>query len=328
MLTISILGSGSFGCAIASVYNKFNFNITLWSHSAEEAQEIKINRENKRCLPGINIDSKINITSNISDVFDSDIIFIVVPSFAVRVTLNLIKNKIKPEAILVCLSKGFEESTLELLSDIIKEILPQNKFVILSGPSHAEEIAKEMTTTLVAASENIDTAIYIQKIFSTSFIRIYTNTDIVGVQIGAALKNIIALAIGICDGMNLGDNAKAALMTRGLSEISRLGVAAGANQKTFSGLSGLGDLIVTCTSLHSRNRRAGILIGRGQNTDSAISKIGMTVEGYSATKCAYNLSQKYNIELPIINEIYNILYKNKDPKKAFENLFSRPYKFE
>lgn len=328
MLTISVLGSGSFGCAIASVYNKLDFNVTMWSYSDEEAREIKVNHENKKCLPGISIDSKINITSDIQDVFDSDIIFIAVPSFAVRSTLSLLKDKIRPEVILVCLSKGFEESTLKLFSDVIKEILPINKFVILSGPSHAEEIAKEMTTTLVAASENINIAAYIQKIFSTSFIRIYTNIDIIGVQIGAALKNIIALVIGICDGMKLGDNAKAALMTRGLSEISRLGRAAGARPETFSGLSGLGDLIVTCTSLHSRNKRAGILIGQGLDAKSAIAKIGMTVEGYNCAKCAYDLGLKYNLELPIINEVYNILYKNKDSQKAFEDLFSRPYKFE
>ena len=331
MLKISILGSGSFGCAIAFVYNKynkFNFDITIWSHSDQEAQEIKINHENKKCLPGVIIDSKINITSDIKNIFDSDIIFIAVPSFAVRSTISLIKNKIKQEAILVCLSKGFETSELKLFSDVIKEILPKNRFVILSGPSHAEEIAKEMTTTLVAASENIEIATYIQDMFSTPFIRIYTNTDIIGVQIGANLKNIIALAIGICDGMKLGDNAKAALMTRGLSEISRLGVAMGANKETFAGLSGLGDLIVTCTSLHSRNKRAGILIGQGVSAKDAISKIGMTVEGYSATQCAYNLSKKYNLELPIINEVYNILYNNKDAKIAFKDLFSRPYKFE
>lgn len=328
MLKISILGSGSFGCAIASVYNKLGFDITVWSYSQKEAQDIRINHENKKCLPGIIIDSKVNITSEISDVFDSDIIFIAVPSFAVKTTISLLKNKISSKVIFVCLSKGFEETTLRLLSEVIKETLPTNEFVILSGPSHAEEIAKEMTTTLVAASEDIDIATYIQKIFSNCFIRIYTNIDVVGVQMGGALKNIIALAIGICDGIKLGDNAKAALMTRGLGEISRLGVAAGARLETFSGLSGIGDLIVTCTSLHSRNRRAGILIGQGVSVEKAISKVGMIVEGYTCSKVAYSLSQKYNLDLPIINEVYNILYRAKNPNESLKDIISRPYRCE
>lgn len=328
MLNVSILGAGGFGCALASVYNKAGYNIILWSYKQEEADDIKTNHENKHFLPGITIPLSVNITSDINDVFDSDIIFIVVPSFAVKSTLTLLKDNISSSTIIGCLSKGLDQSSYKLFSEISDEILPNNPFVVLSGPSHAEEIAKDITTTLVAASKNLKTAEYIQKTFSTRTIRIYINDDIVGVQISGALKNIIALAIGICDGMNLGDNTKAALMTRGLSEISRLGIALGAKKDTFSGLSGIGDLIVTCTSLHSRNRRAGILIGQGLSATEAIKKVNMTVEGYTCTKIAYNLSQKYNIDVPIINEAYNILYKNKNPQLALKDLLNRPYKSE
>lgn len=328
MQKIAILGSGSFGCAIAYAYSNAGYDISLWSYDPKEIADIKTNHENIRCLPGIKIPASIHISSDITEIFDSNVIFIAVPSHAVRTTISLLKSHIKSSTIIVCLSKGLEESSLKLLSQVIQETLPNNQYAILSGPSHAEEIAKNITTALVISSKNIDIAKYIQKNFCTPTIRIYINNDIIGVQIGAALKNIIALAIGICDGMELGDNTKAALMTRGLSEISKLGLAMGAKKDTFSGLSGIGDLIVTCTSLHSRNRRAGFFIGQGIEVKEAIKKVGMIVEGYTCTKCAYNLGLKYHVELPIINEIYDILYNNKDLHIALKNLFTRPYKDE
>lgn len=328
MLKMSILGAGGFGCAIASIYAKCGFNITLWSYKHQEAQSIQNNKENKLLLPGICISHNINITSKINDVFDSNIILIVVPSFAVKSTLELLKNNIPKSTLIICLSKGLEYSSSKLFSDIIEETLPNNDYAILSGPSHAEEIAKNVITAMVVASKKPDISEYIQENFCTSTIRLYINNDIIGVQIGAALKNIIALAIGICDGMKLGDNTKALLMTKGLYEISLLGVALGGNKETFFGLSGVGDLIVTCTSLHSRNKRAGILIGQGLDVQEAIKKVGMTVEGYICSKCAYDINLKYKIDLPIINGIYEILYKNKNVKTTINHMLTNSPKYE
>lgn len=328
MLKMSVLGAGGFGCAIASIYEKVGYDITLWSYCTEEAQKIKDNHENTHYLPGVHIPETINITSDIQDVFDSDIICIVVPSFAVKSTLSLIHNKISKSAILICLSKGLDEASMKTFSQIMYEMFPENQQAILSGPSHAEEIAKNITTVLVVSSNDLKVAKYIQNTLSTQNIRIYVNEDIIGVQIGAALKNIIALGIGICDGMKLGDNTKAALMTRGLNEISKIGVALGAKKETFYGLSGVGDLIVTCTSSHSRNHRAGILIGQGMNVKDAIEKVAMTVEGYTCAKIAHELCLAHNLELPIIEQMYQVLYKNKSPHQALKELLSRPYKFE
>lgn len=328
MLKMSVLGSGGFGCAIASIYEKVGYDITLWSYSAEEAQKIKNSHENVHYLPGVFIPETIHITSNIQDIFDSDIICIVVPSFAVKATMNLIQNKISKSSILICLSKGLDETSMKTFSQIMYEMFPDNQQAILSGPSHAEEIANNITTALVVSSNDIKVAKYIQNTLSTQNVRIYINEDIIGVQIGAALKNIIALGIGICDGMKLGDNTKSALMTRGLNEIAKIGVALGAKKETFYGLSGVGDLIVTCTSLHSRNHRAGILIGQGMNVKDAIEKVAMTVEGYTCAKIAHRLCLTHNLELPIIEQMYQILYNNKNPYQALKELLSRPYKFE
>lgn len=328
MLKISVLGAGGFGCAMACVYRNLGYSVTLWAYTRDQAKEIQQNQENKHYLPGIKISPEIFITSNISDVLDSDVVLVVVPSFAVKSTISLLKNKISKNSVIVCLSKGIEEQTLKLFSQIIEETLPNSRYAILSGPSHAEEIAKDITTALIVSSPDNSVSKYIQSVLSAPHIRIYVNNDLIGVQVGGALKNIIALATGICDGMNLGDNTKAALMTRGLKEISELGITMGAQKETFSGLSGIGDLIVTCTSLHSRNKKAGTLIGKGLAVKEAIAQVGMTVEGYVCSKCAYNLCKKHNIDLPIINEVYYILYDNKNPKQALKDLLQRPYKYE
>ena len=214
------------------------------------------------------------------------------------------------------------------ISEIVKEILPNNNYCVLSGPSHAEEVALEIPTTVVAAASNKDVAEYIQDLFITSNFRVYVNPDIIGVELGGALKNIIALGAGISDGLNYGDNTKAALMTRGISEMGRLGVELGANPNTFYGLSGIGDLIVTCTSMHSRNRRAGILLGQGKSLDEAIAEIGMVVEGVKTTKSAYKLSEKIGIEMPITDEIYNVLYNNENVKESVNKLMLRDKKHE
>ncbi len=328
MLKISILGAGSFGCAMACVCHSLGHSVTVWSYSADEAHEIQKNQENRKYLPGIEISPQIHITSDIREVFDSHLILIVVPSFAVVSTVKLLQENVSKHCVIVCLSKGLDHTSLSFFSDVIKQFLPQNEYAILCGPSHAEEIARDVTTALIVSSESVSTSKYIQDVLSTQYIRIYVNNDLVGVQIGAALKNIVALAVGICDGMALGDNTKAALMTRGLKEICELGVKMGANKETFCGLSGIGDLIVTCTSLHSRNRRAGILIGGGMKAQEAIKQVGMTVEGYVCAECAHKLCERYSIRLPIMNEVYDILYKDKSPEKALKNLLSRPFKFE
>lgn len=328
MLKISILGSGSLGCAMATIYEKQGYDITLWSHSKQEADDIKTYSENKHYLPNIKIPKTIHVTSEINNVFDSDIILIIVPSFAVKTTINLIKGNIAPHTIIVCLSKGLEETNLDLFSNIIEKTFVSNQSAVLLGPSHAEEIAKNVVTAMVVSSKNTDTAEYLQKILTTPTIRVYINNDIIGVQIGAALKNIIALATGICNGMKLGDNTKAALMTRGLHEIVNLGIALGAKKETFLGLTGVGDLIVTCISVHSRNMQTGFLIGQGMKTEKAIEKVGVTVEGYTCTKYAYALSLKTNVETPIISEMYNILYKNKNVHQAIDDLLKRPFKKE
>lgn len=255
-------------------------------------------------------------------------VIIAVPSFAVRTIAKKIKSAVNPKAIVINVAKGFEQETLKCISEILDEELPDNKNVILSGPSHAEEVSRGVPTTVVAASKNREAAEFVQEHLMNPTFRIYVNDDVVGVELGGAIKNIIALAVGISDGLQLGDNAKAALMTRGITEMARLGVMLGGKAETFAGLSGIGDLIVTCTSMHSRNRRAGILIGQGKTAAQAIEEVGMTVEGYVSSKCAYQLSQRVGIEMPIINEIYYVLYENKSAKEAVKDLMGRSKKHE
>lgn len=259
---------------------------------------------------------------------DIDIFVLAVPTTSSREILEEIKNYLGENVIIVNLSKGFEVDTLKRISEISKEILPRNPFVALSGPSHAEEVGKDIPTTVVASSENLDASKIIQREFSTPIFRIYTNSDLIGVEIGGALKNIIALAAGMNDGLNYGDNSKAALMTRGVYEMSKLGITLGANPHTFNGLSGIGDLIVTCTSMHSRNRRAGILIGKGMSMQDACKEVGQVVEGVKTVESTYKLSKIYNIEMPITKVLYEILYKNYDPRKAVYELMTRKNKDE
>lgn len=256
-------------------------------------------------------------------------IILAVPSFALKEVLEKYGGFIGNGKTIVNVSKGIDEDSLLRLSQIIKKELNKNEnIVVLSGPSHAEEVARGMPTTLVAASESLRAAEYVQETLTNPDFRIYTNSDVIGVEIGGALKNIIALATGVCDGLKLGDNTKAALMTRGLTEMARLGVAMGANKDTFAGLSGLGDLIVTCTSMHSRNRRCGILIGEGVPAEEAVKKIGMTVEGYHATKTAYKLAKKFNVEMPITHQCYKILFENRKPMDSIKMLMQRPSNHE
>lgn len=328
MADIFIMGAGGFGMALALLAHKAGNRVTLWSYSPEEAQMLRTLRSNEKLLPGVSLPDEIEITTAIADVAAADIAVIVTPSHAVRTMGGLIAPHLKSEATVVCASKGIEAGTLKLLSDVLAEELPGVPIVILSGPSHAEEVTREIPTTVVAASEDIAAAERVRQALGTSFFRIYPSGDVPGVELGGALKNIIALAAGILDGLGLGDNTKAALMTRGIAEIARLGAACGAKAATFGGLSGMGDLIVTCTSLHSRNRRAGMYIGQGLSPAQALEKVGMTVEGYTATKAAYEMSVRLNVEMPITAEVYRALYEGKAPKEAINDLMMRPGKQE
>ena len=324
MAKITVLGSGGFGTALAVLCHKNGHETTLWSLFEEEIATIKRDGENKKLLPNIKLSEEITLTADISCTENADAVIFAVPSFAVRSTARLVKEKIDKNAVVINVAKGFEPETLERLSTVLSQELPENRIVAVSGPSHAEEIALEMPTTVVAASSDKDAATFAQSLLMNNRLRIYCNDDIVGVELGGALKNIIALAAGIVDGLGFGDNTKAALMTRGMAEISRLGIAMGARMSTFSGLTGIGDLIVTCTSMHSRNRRAGILIGKGIPATDAIKEIGMTVEGYISAKSAYELAKRYEVEMPIIEEVYKVLYQNADVNQTVTNLMTRP----
>lgn len=325
-MKISVLGSGGWGTALAILSCNCSHKTVLWGKFPDEIQTIKTTLENP-LLKGIEIPEDINITSEIKKIKNSDIIIIATPSFAVEETALMLKDKISNKTIIVSVSKGFEKKTLKRFTEIIKEILPDNPVVALSGPSHAEEVGRKIATSIVAASEDLDAATTVQEALSNKYFRIYTNTDVIGVEVGAALKNVIAVAAGIIKGMKLGDNTIAALITRGLAEMSVLGEALGGNRATFSGLSGIGDLIVTCTSEHSRNRSFGTLVGKGISVEEAKRAVG-TVEGYFATEAAQLLAQKTGVEMPIVNECYEILYKGKNAKDSLINLMSRDKKSE
>lgn len=329
MKNITILGAGSWGSAIAIHLSKKNYNINLWMRSKEQKEKIQRTKENIKYLPGIIFSSSINLFNDIQDsIKDADVIVLAVPSQQVRNILMKLKDKATKNQVFVDLAKGLEKESNKRLSTVFKEILPNNKYIALSGPSHAEEVAKDLPTTLVCAGEDQITREYIQEIFTSPKLRVYTNEDLVGVELGGAFKNIIAFGVGIIDGLGYGDNTKAALMTRGIKEITRLGVKMGANVETFAGLSGIGDLIVTCTSKHSRNRKAGYLIGKGYTLEETLEEVKMVVEGIVATNVAYNLSKIYDISMPITKEIYNVLYENKDVKESVIDLMMRPKKHE
>lgn len=328
-MNITLCGGGSWGTAIARLLSNKGHKVNFYIRNKSVIDDIKENRENSKYLPGAKFINEINLTNDLDRVLnDIDVFVIAVPTSSIREILENIRGKISKETIIVNLSKGIEVETLDRISEISSEVLKDNPFVALSGPSHAEEVGKDIPTTLVASSSNLKAAEIIQREFSTSIFRIYTNPDLVGVEIGGALKNIIALAAGMNDGLGYGDNSKAALMTRGIYEMSKLGISLGANPHTFNGLSGIGDLIVTCTSMHSRNRRAGILIGKGMSMDEACKEVGQVVEGVKTVKSAYKLSKLKNIEMPITMALYQVLYEDYDPNKAVYELMTRKNKDE
>ena len=328
-MKITLCGGGSWGTAIARLLSNKGHELNFYIRNKEVIEDIRKNKENTKYLPGAKFEKEINLTNNLDSVLEDIVVFIIaVPTSSIREVLTSIKGKISKDVIIVNLSKGIEVESLDRISEISSEILKDNPFVALSGPSHAEEVGKDIPTTLVASSENLKVAQTIQHEFSTPIFRIYTNPDLVGVEMGGALKNIIALAAGMNDGLAYGDNSKAALMTRGIYEMSKLGISLGANPHTFNGLSGIGDLIVTCTSMHSRNRRAGILIGEGKSMEEACNEVGQVVEGVKTVKSAYKLAKLKNIEMPITNALYKVLYEGYDPNKAVYELMTRENKDE
>lgn len=323
-MKIAVIGSGSWGCAASILLATKGYDVYLWSWQQEETDRLARDRENTLVLPGKKFPDNIICSHDMGlCVKDADLIVTVAPSPATRTTAKQLSPYVKPDQIIVNLSKGLEDGTLLRLSEVYKEEIPQATIAVMSGPSHAEEVSEFMPTTNVVAADNPEVAQYIQNIFMTDFFRVYTGTDIIGTELGGALKNVIALCAGICDGVGYGDNSRAALITRGLAEITRLGVKMGANPETFAGLSGVGDLIVTCTSMHSRNHRAGILLGKGYSLKETLDEIQMVVEGVNTIGAAYNLSKKYDVSMPITSESYKILFEGKDPKHAVIDLMTR-----
>ncbi|QUH26090.1 NAD(P)H-dependent glycerol-3-phosphate dehydrogenase [Serpentinicella alkaliphila] len=327
--TIAVLGAGSWGTALAHLLANKGYQVNLWMRSNIQYNTMVETKENKKYLPGIQLSASLSYHLDIEKALSgAKIILVAVPTQQVRGLLKSCKQFINKDQVIVNVAKGLEQGTHYRISEVVKEELNDQPYAILSGPSHAEEVAKNMPTTVVVASKERGIAEFVQNTFMTDDFRVYTNPDVVGVELGGALKNVIAFGAGIVDGLGFGDNAKAALMTRGIREIARLGSSMGANVYTFAGLSGIGDLIVTCTSMHSRNRRAGILIGQGKSLNETLEEIGMVVEGITTTKVAYELSVKNNIDMPITEQINNVLYGDFNVKEAVINLMTRNKKQE
>lgn len=327
MAKITVLGSGGFGLSLAIMCDKNRHEVTVWSNFSQEIEDIKKYGEHKSKLPNVKIPESIKLTDDINCIVGSDIVIFGIPSKFVRTVAKMSTQYITDSMLIVNTAKGLEEGTHKRMSEVLKDEIPQGKIAILSGPSHAEEVARSYPTTVVVSSEFPQYAETIQEQLSNPLFRIYVNNDIIGCEIGGSLKNIIALCSGISDGMGYGDNTKSALMTRGIAEIVRLGVSLGAKTDTFSGLTGLGDLIVTCTSIHSRNYRAGVLIGQGISPQEAVTMVG-TVEGYECCKVAYSLSQKMGVSMPITEQLHKILFEGESVRSSLPNLMGRPIKNE
>ena len=327
---IGILGAGTWGIALAKLLCNAGHDVVVWSAIEKEIDVLSSTRIHPN-LPGVELPEKLAYTKNIEDACkDKDIILFAVPSVFVRATAKRVAPYIVDGQIIVDVAKGIEEETLFTMTEIIADELknPTIKLVALSGPTHAEEVVRDLPTTIISASEDIETAEYVQKVFNTERMRVYTNTDIRGVELCGALKNVIALASGIATGLGCGDNAKAALITRGIAEICRLGKAMGCNDQTFSGLAGIGDIIVTATSMHSRNNRCGMLLGQGVPVEEATKQVGMVVEGLNALPAAMKLAEKYGVEMPIVETVDSVVSKRADVSTAIDLLMSRELKSE
>ncbi|MCM1165236.1 MAG: NAD(P)-dependent glycerol-3-phosphate dehydrogenase [Lachnospiraceae bacterium] len=326
MAKIAILGCG-YGTALGVLYTKYGHEVTTWTKFDREAEQLRTEREHKRLLPGVKLPDALGVTTDPSCVSGADIVAVCIPSAFYRDAVRSVKPYITKSTVLVNASKGLEEATGKRLSELLREELPENPVAVITGPCHAEEIARFVPTTEVCAAYDPDAARYIQTTLSNECYRIYVNDDVAGCELGGVLKNPIALGCGIARGMGLGDNTVAALMTRGMTEITRLGVALGANWKTFTGMAGIGDLIVTCTSQHSRNYRAGYLIGQGVPAAEAVNRVG-TVEGYLNGKTAFRLARERGIDTPIIEQIVNVCYNGSDPRGSINALMTRESKHE
>lgn len=331
MKKVCVLGAGSWGTALAMVLSENVDNVTLWTRCEEQKYQINLDRTNTKYLKGVKIPKNIEATTDIKEALDgSSIIVLGVPSQAIRSICNLIKPYIKESQIIVNSAKGLEKETGLRISEVVLEEIPNSNYVVLSGPSHAEEVAKKLATAVVVSSVSSENTIskLVQDAFMTEYFRVYTNDDLVGVELGGTIKNIIALGCGICDGLGYGDNARSALITRGLYEMKSFGISLGAKEDTFNGLSGIGDLIATCTSKHSRNSRAGYLIGRGWTKEEAVEQVEMVVEGITAVESVYLKSGGLNKEFPILESLYSILFEEKNPKVALLELMNRDKKSE
>ncbi len=330
-MKIAVLGAGSWGTALAMVLGDKGYEVKIWSIIPDQLIEINEKKTNSAYLKNVSLPSSITAVGTLEEaVEESDFIVMSVPSSAVRDVSKKLKPLLKDNVIVVNTAKGIEPGTLKRLSEVITEEIPgiENRLVVLSGPSHAEEVAIKMPTAIVAASSEESSAEKVQDLFMSDYFRIYINSDVAGVEIGAAFKNVIALATGISDGLGFGDNTRAAIITRGMAEILRIGIAMGAKPLTFAGLSGIGDLVVTATSMHSRNRRAGIAIGKGEKIEDIKEKMGMVIEGVRTAEAIIELNKKYNVDTPITNHVYKIIFENEDPRETVYELMKRDKKSE
>ena len=327
-MKITVLGSGGWGTALALLLTDNGHDVTLWSHSARRSALLEQARENPR-LPGVPLPEALHLSAALDSLRESGAVVMATPSFAVRETARMAAPLLREDAVVVSAAKGVERDTALCMTQVIEEELGgKGRVAALSGPSHAEEVGRRAPTGCVAASTDMAAAELVQDVFMSPRFRVYTNSDVLGVELGAALKNVLALCCGVSDGMGLGDNTKALLMTRGMTEMARLGVALGGRKETFAGLSGMGDLIVTCTSMHSRNRRCGILVGQGKSVEEAMKEVGATVEGYYAALSAHQLAEKAGVEMPICQCAYRVLYEGQSVREVVGALMSRNKKRE
>ena len=326
---IGVIGAGSFGTALAMTLTGKGHQVKIWGRKQAQLELMEETRENPHYLPGVVLPDELKMAFRLEEALGgADVAVFSVPAQTFRDVFARAMPYLKPDTVVVNVAKGIEKGTLLRLSQVARQLMPQVRYVALSGPSHAEEVARNLPTTVAVAAEDEELAAEVQVVFNTERLRVYRNSDMAGVELGGALKNIIALGAGVSDGLGYGDNAKAALMTRGITEMCRLGTCLGADIETFSGLTGIGDLIVTCTSMHSRNRRCGILIGKGTPPDEATRQIGMVVEGISTAEAAWALAQHHGIEMPITESIYKVIHKEMEARDAVNYLMNREMKNE
>lgn len=326
MKQVAVLGAGSWGTALAVTLAKKGYQVNLWARRQEQVDEINNVKENTKYLPGVVLPNNLKATTDLEkSLYNVEEIVLAVPSHSTRSIISKIKSYLTPTSAIINTAKGIEPETLLRLSQVAEEEIPgiSSRFAVLSGPSHAEEVGKAMPTAVVAASTSRKTAERFQDLFISPTFRVYTNPDVIGVEVSGALKNVIALATGVSVGLGFGDNTAAALITRGMTEIARLGVQMGASPLTFAGLTGIGDLVVTCTSIHSRNRRTGIALGQGKSLDDILAEMGMVVEGVRTTQSIIKLKERYNVNLPISEEVYKVLFQGISPREGVINLMTR-----